>query len=87
MNLNIPKDQVLAMRITNVAFRPWIKKATANALAEAFGCTNYDVVPNVNVDPTVAEIFALTDKEIIDAPGLDKAAVAQVHALKAAANA
>lgn len=81
MPLQIPRDVALSLLITNVALRPWIKKASANALAEAFGCTTDK---GVDIDPTVAEILALTDQQIIDAPDLDKAAVAQVHALRTA---
>lgn len=88
--MNIPKDTALTLLITNPALRPWIKKPTAEALAEAFGCSNYDTStpPKVisNVDPTVADILNLTDKQIIDAPKLDQAAVRQVHALRSAIN-
>lgn len=81
--MNIPKDVALSLTITNAALRPFVKKPTADAIAEAFGCTN---VSGVNIDPTVAEVLKLTDKQIIDAPKLDQSAIRQIAALRRAIN-
>lgn len=82
--MKVPTETVLGLAITNSVLRPWIKSSTAFALADAFGC--YDADLKANVDPTVAQVLALTDKQIIDAPKLDAAAVRQVHALREAIN-
>lgn len=87
--MKVPKNVSVSLLITNPVLRPWLKVATANALADAFGCTNYaqdGTTPVSNTDPTVGNIIALTDKEIMNAAGLGKAAVNQVRALQAAVN-
>lgn len=66
--------------ITEPILDPWIKTATAMALAAAFGC--FDIDTGKDVDPTVEDILKLTDQEIRKAPDLGEAAIKQVHALR-----
>lgn len=82
--MHIPTDQIVGLRIDNEIFAQYLKPATVTALSNEFGCTDYTVVPNVERAPTIRELFALSDKEIMDAPHLDKQALKQVHALKSA---